>query len=144
MDSEWSAKVDEGLAGLSNCMWAPTSRHVLTVSDFNLRMTVWSLIDKSVQYIQNPKFSGANPLARGVKFSPNLSTMALIEKSAQDGKDIIGIYDLSRSMDPRNKGPQNWAVLHKFLPETFDAQDLLFSQDGNHLIVWESPIKNNL
>jgi len=47
--------------------------------------------------------------------------MALIEKSAQDGKDIIALYDLSRSMNSNIKGPQNWAILHKFLPETFDA-----------------------
>ena len=30
-DNEWQCKIDEGLAGLANCMWAPTSRHVMTV-----------------------------------------------------------------------------------------------------------------
>ena len=47
-DSEWQCKIDEGLAGLVNCLWAPTSRHVITISEFNLRLTVWSMVDKSV------------------------------------------------------------------------------------------------
>ena len=51
VDPDWQGKIDEGLAGMANCMWAPTSRHIMTVSDFNLRLTVWSLVDKSVQYI---------------------------------------------------------------------------------------------
>ena len=51
MDSQWQCKIDEGLAGMQSCRWAPTSRHVITIADFNLRMTVWSLVDRSVQYI---------------------------------------------------------------------------------------------
>jgi len=47
-DPVWQAKIDEGLAGLANCFWAPTSRHVLTISQFNLRLTIWSLVDKKV------------------------------------------------------------------------------------------------
>lgn len=50
-DPEWQCKIDEGLAGMVNCVWAPTSRHVITVSDFNIRLTIWSMVDKSVQYI---------------------------------------------------------------------------------------------
>lgn len=30
------------------------------------------------------------------------------------------------------------------MPETFDAQDLVFTRDGNHLVVWESPIKTGV
>ena len=50
-EPEWQCKIDEGLAGLAGCLWAPTSRHVITVSEFNVRLTVWSMIDKSIQYI---------------------------------------------------------------------------------------------
>ena len=50
-DPEWQCKIDEGLAGLVNCFWAPTSRHVITYSEFSIRLTIWSLVDKSVQYI---------------------------------------------------------------------------------------------
>lgn len=47
-DPDWQCKIEEGLAGLAYCMWAPTSRHIITVSEFNVRLTVWSMIDKSV------------------------------------------------------------------------------------------------
>ena len=141
-DHEWQCKIDEGLSGMVNCLWAPTSRHVLTISEFNLRLTVWSMVDRTVQYVEGPKHSGNDENARGLAFSPNQKIMALIEKNAEDSKDMIGLYDLSYALHPMVKGPQSWRCLHQFYPETFDAQDLLFTQDGNHLIVWESPIKN--
>ena len=64
-DPDWNCKIDEGLAGMVNCLWAPTSRHVITVSEFNVRLTVWSMIDKSVQYIQCPKHDGNNENQKG-------------------------------------------------------------------------------
>ena len=59
MDPNWHSKIDQGMAGLVSTKWAPSSRHILTVSSFNLRMTVWSLEDKSVQYIPYPKHCGS-------------------------------------------------------------------------------------
>jgi hypothetical protein len=47
-EPDWNCKIDEGLAGMVNCLWAPTSRHVITISEFNVRLTVWSMIDKTV------------------------------------------------------------------------------------------------
>jgi hypothetical protein len=44
-DPDWTCRIDEGLAGLAHCRWAPTSRHILTVSDLKLRLSIWSLID---------------------------------------------------------------------------------------------------
>lgn len=100
-----------------NCFWAPTSRHVMTISKFNIRMTVWSMIDKSIQYIESPKHSGNDPTAKGVAFSPNDKVMAVIQKNLEDGKDLIGLYDLTESIP----GTKNWRCLYQFYPETFDA-----------------------
>mmetsp|Transcript_13438 Transcript_13438/g.22875 ORF Transcript_13438/g.22875 Transcript_13438/m.22875 type:complete len:424 (-) Transcript_13438:21-1292(-) len=128
-----------------NCFWAPTSRHILTVSQFNLRLTVWSLVDSSVQYIQSPKKCGNQPTQRGYAFSPNRKIFALIEKSLEDGRDMVGLYDLSASLAPASiKQAQNWRCLHQFYPDTFDAAHLMFTQEGNHLVVWESPIKTSM
>jgi hypothetical protein len=143
-DPDWKCKIDEGLSGVANCLWAPTSRHVITISEFNVRLTVWSLVDKSVQYIQGPKHSGVNPLQRGLVFSPNRKIMALLEKNFDDSKDMIGLYDLSTSLASNSFGTQGWRCLKQFYPDTFDAQDLEFTQDGNRLVVWESPIKNSI
>lgn len=93
-DKDWQCKIDEGLAGMINCFWAPTSRHIVTVAEFNLRMTVWSMVDKSVQYINNPKHSGNSEGSKGYCFSPNKLIMALIEKN-EESKDLVSLYDLS-------------------------------------------------
>jgi hypothetical protein len=69
------------MAGLAYALWGPTLNHILTVSEFKIRLTVWSLQDKSVQYIKNPKFDDA----RGITFSPNKKLMALAEKSGNEG-----------------------------------------------------------
>jgi len=91
-DSEWQCKIDEGMAGLAYCQWGPTLNQIITVSEFKIRMTVWSIADKSVQYIKSPKFDDG----RGVSFSPNRKLMALAEKSLNDGgKDAVGIYDVT-------------------------------------------------
>ena len=103
-DKEWQCKIDEGLAGMVNCFWAPTSRHIITISEFNLRMTVWSMVDKTVQYINNPKHCGNFEGQRGYCFSPNKKIMALIEKN-EDSKDLVSLYDLSQSMSVGMKGP---------------------------------------
>jgi len=67
--------------------------------------------------------------------------MALIEKNLEDSRDMIGLYDLSASLSTESRGPQNWKCLHQFYPDMFDAQDLMFTQDGNNILVWESPLK---
>ena len=69
--------------------------------------------------------------------------MALIEKN-EESKDLVSLYDLSKPLSVGMKGPQNWTCMHQFFPDLFDAQDLMFTQDGNHLVIWESPLKNNL
>lgn len=108
-------------------------------------MTIWSLVDKSVQYIEGPKQSGNLPAGqgRGVAFSPDKRIMALVEKNAEDARDMVGLYDLSQAMAGSDvRAPQQWTCMHRFFPETFDAIDVMFGQDNNHLIVWESALKN--
>jgi len=70
--------------------------------------------------------------------------MALIEKNMDDSRDMIGLYDLSASLDSVSRGPQNWSCMHQFYPDTFDAEDLMFTQDGNHVLIWESPLKTSM
>ena len=85
------------------------------------------MVDKSVQYIPGPKYSGNDPNQAGIAFSPNLKMMALIQKNEENSKDMIGLYDISITMDPRSKGQQKWICMHQFFPDTFDAQNLIFT-----------------
>jgi WD40 repeat protein len=128
-EEDWQCKIDEGIAGLAYARWGPNNNFVITISDFKVRMNVWGLADKSVQFIKNPKHDDE----RGVAFSPNKRLMALAEKSADgQAKDTIGIYEVSGN---------KWACLHHFNPDIFDLEDLKFSGDGQNLIVWDSALK---
>ena len=85
-DPEWNCKIDEGIAGLANARWVPDSRQIITVSDFNLRMTIWGLTeDKTVSYIKNPKYHD-----KGCSFTSNGKFMALAERDSC--KDFVGLY----------------------------------------------------
>jgi len=42
-DPEWYCKIDEGMSGLEYARFAPDSNHILTVSEFNVRLTIWSI-----------------------------------------------------------------------------------------------------
>ena len=94
-DADWNCKIDEGLSGMINCRWTPAGRHILTVNDCKLRLTVWSLTDKSVQYIQSPKYED-----KGIDFSPDNKLMALLQRpnpsmieTLGSQGDTIGIYE---------------------------------------------------
>ena len=107
-----------------NCRWASTDRHVLTVSDCKLRLTIWSLTDKSVQFIQYPKHAD-----RGVDFSPDGKLMAVLQRPSIDmidemgsQGDMIGIY-LARSVG-------KWTCLHQIALESAETEDVKFSRDG--------------
>jgi WD40 repeat protein len=128
-EEEGQCKIDEGIADLAYARWGPNNDFVITISDFKVRMNVWGLADKNVQFFKNPKHNDE----RGVAFSPNKRLMALAEKSA-DGqtKDTIGIYEVSGNQ---------WACLHHFNSDTFDLEDLKFSGDWQNLILWDSALK---
>ena len=88
-----------------------------------------------MQFIRSPKFDDG----RGISFSPNGKLVALAERpteGATSGRDIIGIYDVSRG--------EKWECLYHLTPDTFDLEDLQFSGDGQHLIVWDSNLKCKL
>ena len=54
-NKEWHCKIDEGPVGLAHARFSPNGRHVLATADFRLRITIWSLCDRSVFYIRYPK-----------------------------------------------------------------------------------------
>ena len=58
-DPEWHCKIDEGMSGLSHARFSPNSTNLITLSEFSVRMTVWSLTDlkQKPRFILNPKFN---------------------------------------------------------------------------------------
>lgn len=46
----WQCRIREGMAGMVRALWVPDARHVVTFSDFNLHMSVWSLSTRQVRF----------------------------------------------------------------------------------------------
>ena len=54
-ENDWKCKIDAGAEGVMHMRWSPDSRHVVTIAEFNLRATVWSLLDKTSVAVPMPK-----------------------------------------------------------------------------------------
>ncbi|XP_061423936.1 WD repeat-containing protein WRAP73 [Lethenteron reissneri] len=120
---DWRCKVDEGSAGLVASRWSPDGRHILNTSDFQLRITVWSLSSKAVSYIRYPK-----ACAQGVDFTRNGRFMALAE--CRDGTDCVSIFSCG-----------DWQLRQHFKVETEDLEGLAWSPSGSELCVWDSALQ---
>ncbi len=105
---------------MSYARWTPDSRRLLTISDFNIRLTIWSLIDRSTTYINYPKYSD-----KALSFTSNGYFMALAER--KDSKDYIGIYYIG-----------DWTLVSHFVVDTYDLQDIKWSKDNTAIIIYDS------
>ncbi|KAI9014635.1 hypothetical protein BC832DRAFT_589137 [Gaertneriomyces semiglobifer] len=118
-DEAWTAKISEGLGGLTNVQWAPDARHIMSFSDFQLRLTIWSLVTKEARYLQYPKYTN-----KGYCFRKDGRYFLLTER--KDCKDYLSIYDC-----------EDWTLLKRFQVETNDLEDVAWSPDGRFIAVWE-------
>ncbi|DAZ96823.1 TPA: hypothetical protein N0F65_007084 [Lagenidium giganteum] len=116
-DASWSCKINEGLAGMIFARWAPDSRHFVTVSDFQLHATVWSLTDCSKYVIRNPKLG-----AEGFTFSADGAFLAVAER--HECKDFLGVYDCA-----------SWELAVHFPVDSYDCTEIVFSPDNTTLAI---------
>lgn len=123
---EWQCCIEEGLGGISYARWSPDSRKVITISEYNIRMSIWSLIDKSTVYINSPKFSN-----KGIAFSSTGYFMALAER--KEGKDYIGVYFVG-----------DWSLVSHFVVETFDLEDITWSKEDTSIVIWDNSLECKL
>ena len=122
-EPKWTCTITESQSGIINCLWTPDSRKIILFNDFNVRMSIWSLVDKSTVYINSPKFND-----KCILFSENGNFMALAER--QNGKDFIGIYFID-----------DFSLVSHFQVATFDLNDLLWTKDATNLIVIDTPLE---
>ena len=123
---EWSCKIEEGSAGLVNCFWSPDSKHVMTTCDFQLRITLWSLVNKSVAYIKHPKLA-----VGGVDFSRDGKFMAVAER--KECKDFVSVFLCSQ-----------WEMVSHFSVDTKDLAGVSWSPNGGMLCLQDSLLYYNV
>lgn len=85
-------------------------------------MSIWSLVDKQVSYIKNPKY-----VDKGLSFTSNGKFMALAER--ENCKDYIGIYYI------------DWKLVSHFQVDTTDLADLAWSSDDTVIVCWDNVIE---
>ena len=80
----WNARISMGEAGVMKAGWMPDSRSIWTIGECQVRLTVWSLVNKSVSHIRNPKPTTT------LRFSNDGRFLGLLERHS--GKDYLGLY----------------------------------------------------
>lgn len=120
---EWTCKIDDGPAGIAYARWSPDSRHILTTSDFHLRLTVWSLLSTACVHMQWPKHA-----SKCVSFTRDGKFAAICTR--RDGKDYINLLSC-----------HTWEVMGTFSVDTIDLSGIEWSPDDSSLVIWDSPIE---
>ena len=120
---KWTCTINESQSGIINCLWTPDSRKIILFNDFNVRLSIWSLVDKSTVYINSPKYND-----KCITFCEKGNFMALGER--QNGKDFIGIYFTG-----------DFSLVSHFQVGTFDMCDIIWTKDATNLIVIDTPLE---
>ncbi|KAG1687020.1 hypothetical protein DVH05_005760 [Phytophthora capsici] len=124
LDASWTCKISEGVAGLVHARWTPDAHHVVTVSDFQLHATVWSLEDPTARcIIRSPKLA-----ADGLSFSSNGDFLAVAER--HDCKDFIGIYSC-----------ESWELTAHFSIDSYDCVEIQWSPDDATIAVKDTHLE---
>lgn len=51
----WKCRINEYNIGIITTCWSPDSRHILIESDFNIQLSIWSLVENTSYIINSPK-----------------------------------------------------------------------------------------
>lgn len=120
---EWTCKIDEGPAGIAYARWSPDSRHILTTSEFQFRLTVWSLVNTACIHVQWPKHA-----SKGISFTQDGKFAAICTR--RDCKDYINLLSC-----------HTWEIMGVFAVDTLDLADIEWSPDDSAIVIWDSPLE---
>jgi WD40 repeat protein len=118
---KWYCSIDEGIQGMKYSLFSPDSFHILSICEYNIKLSIRSLLDKSLFFIKFPKFA-----KKGLSFSSKGNFMALAER--RDAKDIIGVYYIKK-----------WICIKRFEVASEDLQDVKWSYDNSSLLIPDTP-----
>lgn len=98
---------------------------VLIFSWSDVKLSIFDLTKSTAVEIANPKFHQPSSVARSYAIRSESGHLALLTRVA--GKDFISIHH-----------PLTRQVQKSWHPETIDAQGVIWTPDGQWLILWES------
>ena len=109
---KWECTIDAGLVGVDHAYFSPDGRSVICVAEFNIIMTIFSLVDKSVRTIEWPKGS-----KECLKFTQDGSLAIVGER--KNFKDAVAVIKLS-----------DWSLDNHFVTDTNDYQQIKLNGNG--------------
>jgi len=128
-DRGFNCRVSEGVGGLVYATFAPDGQHLITVADFQLHLSVWSLPDQTQRCFMNPKLTSA----QGFRFSQDGQFMAVAHR--RECKDSVAVYSTAKG---------RWAKLQHFTVATTDLEEIAWTADNDGIIVRDCPIQYRL
>ncbi|XP_044478919.1 WD repeat-containing protein WRAP73-like [Mangifera indica] len=120
---EWTCKINEGSTGIDYGRWSPDSCHILTTSDFQLQLTVWSLLNTACVHVQWPKHA-----LKGVSFTEDGKFAAICTR--RDCKDYTNLLSCS-----------SCEIMGVFADDTLDLADIKWAPDDNSIVIWDSHLE---
>ncbi|KAI5801117.1 hypothetical protein EDC01DRAFT_628068 [Geopyxis carbonaria] len=123
-DEKWNATINQGNnnGSIKNVEFGRNEDEVLLFSEFQLKVTVWSLITMKYTEIANPKF-----YTRGFGYRPCTSHFAILTRAST--RDIVSIHQNT-----------TYRISSTFTLPTLDAQGLRWSPCGRWLAIWDSAV----
>ena len=122
-DAQWKAEISGAASDfdcIANVDFGRTPDEVLVFSDFNVKVTVWSLITKRGVEIRDPK-----SLMYGYDYRVQTGHLAILTR--ETAHDTVMLLD-----------PGAYELFGSFDPATADAQGLKWSPDGRWLAIWDA------
>lgn len=98
---------------------------VCVCASLGLRFAVFDLVSSKAVEIANPKPYTTPSACRGFCFRPGTQHLTILTRMS--GRDMISIHH-----------PVTKEVQRSWLPDTVDAQGLVWSPDGRWLVTWEA------
>lgn len=120
-DDKWTATINQGFGGIKNVDFGRNQDEVIVFSDYELKVTVWSLVNSKHVEILNPKFS----TKVGYGYRPCTSHFALLAR--QSTHDVITVHNHT-----------NYRLASTWALPTLDAQGLKWAPCGRWIAVWDS------
>jgi hypothetical protein len=136
-DPDWKCRINEGVSGFINAFWMPDSRGIITVSDFGIQLTVWSLLDSTSHIISSPKhglgaISNNQPTQQQLlAFSDCSRFLGVIHR--MELHDYIGVYSTSPFHE-----------LSKFKCKSNDLAAISWTPNSTHIVTVDSPLTYRL